>query len=160
MFILYDYDSNTILGEPLKSRGGKVIAEAFTKCHACLTQYGHSVEIFVLDNECSHHLKRAIETTDSKYEFHRRNAAERGIRTYKNHLLAGLATCDPDFPIDEWDRILFQCELTLNLLRTSRVNPKLSAWAYIFGVFDFNKSPLAPPGSKVVFHWKAGDRPS
>ena len=60
---------------------------------------------------------------------HRRNAAERAIMTFKNHLLAGLATCDPSFTIREWDRILDQCELTLNLLRNSRVNPNLSAWA-------------------------------
>ena len=58
---------------------------------------------------------------------HRRNAAERAICTYKNHLLTGLATCDPSYPIEEWDRILEQCEITLLLLRTSRVNPKLSA---------------------------------
>ena len=31
--------------------------------------------------------------------------------------------------VAEWDRLLFQAELTLNLLRSSRVNPKLSAYA-------------------------------
>ena len=34
---------------------------------------------------------------------HHRNAAERAICSFKNHLLAGLATYDPDFPIREWD---------------------------------------------------------
>ena len=82
---------------------------------------------------------------------HRRNAAERAIRTFKNHLLAGLATCHPDFPIREWDRIIPQCELTLNLLRNSRINPKLSAQAYFFGNFDFNKTP---PGTKILVHEK------
>ena len=91
---------------------------------------------------------------------HRRNAAERAIRTYKNHLLSGLATCDPEFPITEWDRLLEQCEITLNLLRTSRINPNLSPWAYINGVFDFNKTPLAPPGTKMVFHSKPDQRAS
>ena len=69
---------------------------------------------------------------------HRRNAAERAIRTYKNHVLAGLATCDLAFLISKWDRILPQATLTLNLLRSSRVNPELSAHTYIFGNFDFN----------------------
>jgi uncharacterized protein YgfB (UPF0149 family) len=54
---------------------------------------------------------------------HRRNAAERAVRTFKNHFLAGLATCDPQFPLREWDRLLPQAELTLNLLRNARLNP-------------------------------------
>lgn len=91
---------------------------------------------------------------------HRRNAAERAIRTYKNHFLAGLASVHPDYPISQWDRLIFQSTLTLNHLRNSRVNPKLSAYAYLFGVFDFNKTPLAPPGTKVLMHDKANNRAS
>jgi hypothetical protein len=50
---------------------------------------------------------------------------------------------------------LFQVELTLNVLHSSRVNPKLLAYAYYLnGHFDFNKTPLAPPGTKVVIHTK------
>ena len=86
--------------------------------------------------------------------------AEKAIRTANDHLLAGLATCDPDFPILEWDRILPQCEITLNHLRNSRINPKLSSWAYLNGVFDFNKTPMAPPGAKIVMHSKPDQRSS
>ena len=89
---------------------------------------------------------------------HRRNAAERAIQTFKNHLLSGLATCNSKFPISEWDRLLPQAELTLNLLRTSRINPLLSAWAYINGTYDFNACPIAPPGTKVVIQKKVGQR--
>ena len=32
---------------------------------------------------------------------HQMNAAERAISTFKNHLLAELATCDPNFPFRE-----------------------------------------------------------
>ena len=91
---------------------------------------------------------------------HRRNAAERAIRTFKNHFLAGLATCDPDFPLREWDRLVVQAELTLNLLQNSRVNPLLSSWAYLFGNFNFNKSPLVPPGTKIVMHSKPSNKKS
>ena len=69
---------------------------------------------------------------------YRRNAAERAIRTFKSHFLAGLATYNPNFPTTKWDRLLHQSELTLNLLRTSRVNPKLSAYDYLVVNFDFN----------------------
>ena len=91
---------------------------------------------------------------------HRANKAERAIQTMKGHLKAGLATVDPDFPIHEWDRLLDQCELTLNLLRASRLNPKLSAWAFLFGEFDYMKTPLAPPGTKCLVHLKTSQRPT
>ena len=76
----------------------------------------------------------------------------------KNHLLSGLALCHDDFPIREWDRIKEQTELTINLLRYSRVNPKPSAWVYLSGNHDFNRVPLAPPGTKVVIHTKPENR--
>jgi hypothetical protein len=53
---------------------------------------------------------------------------------------------------------MFQAELTLNLLRSLRVNPKVSAYAYLNGNFDFNKTPLAPPEIKVVIHLKPDQR--
>ena len=56
--------------------------------------------------------------------------------------------------MSEWDRLLPQAELTLNLLCLWRVNPRLSSYAYLFGHFDFNKTPLAPAGTKVLVHEK------
>ena len=64
--------------------------------------------------------------------------------------MAGLCSVDKDFPLHLWDRLLPQAEITLNLLRGSRVNPKLLAWAQIGGTFDFNRTPIAPPGTRVV----------
>ena len=43
-----------------------------------------------------------------------------------------------------------QAVLTLNLLRASRINPRLSAHAQLHGMFDFNKTPLAPPGTRAL----------
>ena len=88
---------------------------------------GHIVKKYILDNECSEDLKAALNKQKLTYELapphmHRRNAAERAIRTFKNHFLAGLASCPPDFPISEWDRLIPQAQLTLNLLRNSRVS--------------------------------------
>ena len=71
-----------------------------------------------------------------------------------------LATADPQFPVSEWDRLLPQSEFTLNLLRPSRVIPRLSAYAYLFGTFDFNKTPLAPAGTRVILHEKPKQRNS
>jgi hypothetical protein len=71
-----------------------------------------------------------------------------------------LASVHPDFAICQWDRLIFQSILTLNLLCNSRVNPKLSAHAYLFGVFDFNKTPLVLPSTKFVMHEKHDKRAS
>ena len=77
--------------------------------------------------------------------------------TNKNHFISGLSTADPDLPIRKWDRLLHQCLITLNLLRSYMVNPYLSACAYIFGPYDFNKSPMAPHGTRVILHNKPGN---
>ena len=56
--------------------------------------------------------------------------------------------------MNEWDRLLDQAFLTLNLLQTARANPSLSAYTYLFGDFNFNATPLAPPGTRVLAHLK------
>jgi hypothetical protein len=37
-------------------------------------------------------------------------------------------------------------------LRTSRINPKLSAATHIYGQYDFNRAPMAPPGTRIIAH--------
>jgi hypothetical protein len=51
-----------------------------------------------------------------------------------------------------WDRLLPQAVITLNMLRTSRINPKLSAATHIFGQYDFNRAQMAPPGTRNIAH--------
>ena len=90
---------------------------------------------------------------------HRRNAAERSIRTFKNHFVATLCTVDKAFPLQLWDAILPQTELTLNLLRGSRLDPSLSAWAQLRGgAYDLNAHPIAPVGMRIVLHERPGQR--
>ena len=165
VFVCYDYDANAILVKAMRNRETETIIQCWTACNTRLTKNGHTTKTYILDNECSSKFKSTLEDHNVDIELvpphqHRRNSAERAIRTFKNHFLAGLATCDPDFPLREWDCLLDQAELTLNLLRNSRINPALSAWAYLFGNFNFNKSPLLPPGTKVVLHSKPTQRKS
>ena len=89
---------------------------------------------------------------------HRRNSAERAIQTFGNHFIAGLASTDSNFPLSNWCRLLPQAELTLNLLRPSRLNPKLSTYAQLEGAFDFTRTPLAPPGTRVIVREKPTQR--
>jgi hypothetical protein len=163
--MVYDHDSDSILHAALKNKTAAEMKRGWISIHARLMRGGNQPKMCILDNEASADLKKGLKKCGLDYQLvpphvHRRNAAERAMRTFKSHLLAFLATCDPDFPVAEWDRLLFQAELTLNLLRSSRVNPRLSAHACLFGNFVFNKTPLAPLGTKVVVHLKPDQRAS
>ena len=46
----------------------------------------------------------------------------------------------------------------MNLLRSVKVNKKLSAHTFLHGKFNFRITPLAPPGTRVVAHTKPGIR--
>ena len=83
---------------------------------------------------------------------HSRNVMERAIRTFKHYFVEGLASVYNDFTIYLWCWILKQAEITITLLRESRTNPGLLENAQIFGTFDFNAKPMAPPGTKIISH--------
>ena len=53
-------------------------------------------------------------------------------------MLAGIAA---DFPIREWDELLPQTILTLNLMRQSHVAPNISTYAYHHGHSPFHIKP-------------------
>ena len=165
ILVVYDYDSNAILAEPLKSRTAGSIKNGWENIHNKLKKRGVSPNLYLLDNEVSSDLKYAMTEAEVDWQLatpylHRANAAERAIRTFKNHLIAGLATTHPDFPVAEWDRLLEQAIITLNLMRNARVNPKLSAHAYLFGPYNFQAHPMAPPGTLVAAHSKPNKRSS
>ena len=156
MLVGCHYDGNCMLGKPLKDRKGTTIAEAWTSLHNDFKRSGAAPTTHVLDNEISKDLVESFDRENITYQLatpHKHNKfAERAIQTCEAHFKAGLATVDPNFPLSKWDRLITQSNITLNLLRAARCNPKLSACSYIFGVFNFMSTPLAPPGTKVVAH--------
>jgi hypothetical protein len=90
---------------------------------------------------------------------HRRNAAERAIITFKEHLfVAGLSSVDPYFHMNLLDRQMPQADMTLNLLHTSRLHPQLSPAAHLHGLVDYNKTAFAPPGCNIIAHEKPSQR--
>ena len=108
ILILYAYDCNAILVHPLKTKQAHEIKAAWIKLHNKLHTKGFAPSTYIMDNEASTKLKNCIVKNKITYQLtppnmHRINAAERAIRTFKNHFLAGLATIDPKFPIREWD---------------------------------------------------------
>jgi hypothetical protein len=72
--------------------------------------------------------------------------------------VTGLSSVDPTFPLHLWDRLVSHAEVTLNLPRTSRFHPQLSAADHFHGLVDYNKTAFAPPGCKIIAHEKPGKR--
>ena len=73
------------------------------------------------------------------------NAAERAIKTFKNHFIAGLKSKDKNFPMHIWDGLPLQAIITLNLLFQYCLNPRILAESQINGPFYFNQMPLPLP---------------
>jgi hypothetical protein len=163
MLVLYHFDTNAILVEPLKTRHGNEILRGCTKLYNHLTERGFKPSTHWLDNEASNALKTFNRTQDIEYQLvpphvHRRNSAERAIRTWKKYFVAGICSTDPAFPLHLWDRIIEQATITLNLLRPARRNPNMSAHQMLNGTFDYNRTPMAPPGTKIIVHEKPKQR--
>jgi hypothetical protein len=165
ILILYDCDSNIVLSAPMKNRGDKEMVRAFDFLIQSLIIRGLKPHLQRLDNEASLTLRNYLTKQGINYQLapphiHRRNNAEQAIHTFKNHFIAGLCSVDPTFPLKLWDKLLPQATITLNLLRKSRINPRMSAYAQLNGHFDFNRTHLAPPGTRIVAHKKPHQRAS
>jgi hypothetical protein len=163
VMVCYVYDFNYIKVVPMKSRSASEWVNAYYHIHRELTVKGFKPKLQTLDNEASAALKNFFTAIDVEYQlvpphYHRRNAAERSIRTFKEHFVAGLSSVDPTFPLHVWDRLLPQAEITLNLLRTSRLHPQLSTAAHFHGLVDYKKTAFALPGCKIIAHEKPGKR--
>jgi hypothetical protein len=157
--------SNAILVQPFASKHDSHRIPAYNKMYERLAAAGSAPTMHILDNEASAAFQRAITSNNCKYQLvpphvHRRNAAERAIRTFKDHFLAILAGVAPTFPRDRWDLLLPQAELTLNLLRPSTNRTSASAWESLFGAYNYDATPMGPAGSRVIIHSKASLRRS
>jgi hypothetical protein len=151
VMVCYIHDCNYVKVIPMKSRSASEWVKAYDTVHQELTVKGFKPKLQTLDNRASAALKNFFSVNDDAYQLvsphcHRRNAAERAIRTFKEHFVAGISSVDPAFPLHLWDRLLPQAEITLNLLLTSRLHPQLSAAAHFHGLMDYNKTAFAPPG--------------
>ena len=85
---------------------------------------------------------------------HRSNAAERAICTFKAHFLSILAGFAPYFPINLWDLLLPQTELTLNLLRQATLYPNRISWSYFHGTFNYDAILIGPLDCDIIAHRK------
>ena len=99
IFLLYDYDSNAILAEPIRSHHAHHLVEGYDKCYKCLHAAGITPVLQRLDNEVSDLLCRSITEKYIQYQLcnaynHRHNLAERAIQTFKTHFISIINGCD------------------------------------------------------------------
>ena len=156
IMVMVAIDSNAILVTPVKDHTDQQLRNAYLTLLKRVKNAGVKVKKHILDIECSNAMKEVIKQ-ECELELvppgcHRRNIAEIGIKIFKNHLISILEGVDSSFPMSLWDKLLPQAELTINLLRQSNSTPNVSAHAHLFGVFDFNKMPLAPLGCAIQIH--------
>ena len=114
---------------------------AYHELHSLLTNRGLTPNLHILDNECPYVLKIFMREVNERFQLvpphiHRRNSSERAIWTFKEHFIAVRASNHKNFPLHIWCQILPHASLTLNLLRQSHMNPKLSAYAELHGEFN------------------------
>ena len=155
--VLYDYNSNSIHVEPIPNRIQESIKDAYSKVLRLSQLRGLRPKLHRLNNEASHPLKYFINDKNVDYQIttegiHRLKWVERSIQTLKNNFISVLCSTHPDLPLNLWDKFLPQATLNLNLLCPSSINLQLSSHSQNHGSFNFDKTPLAPPGIKVLTH--------
>jgi hypothetical protein len=92
IMILYDYDSNTILTQPIKDGTAQELLRAFKVMEQELVACGLTPKLMKLDNEASTLLKTYLHQKNITFQLvppysHRQNSAERAIRSFKEHLI-------------------------------------------------------------------------
>jgi len=156
-YVLISVYKNYIHAEPMMDRSSPSYVKAYRNAIEFFISKGHSFSVGRLDNESSALLENFFKF-EAKLDFnfiaagsHRANKAERAIQSFKNHFIAGISTVDPDFPMNQWAKLLLQTELTLNHLRPFSDDKNISAYEGIFkSKYDFLAHPLAPIGTKVA----------
>jgi hypothetical protein len=121
-----------------------------------LTARGLQQKLMILDNEGSQRLKSYVHDIHIAFQLvpsysHRINSTERAIRSFEDHLIAGICSTDKAFPMHMWHRLLPQAVITLNILCISGINPNLSASTHIDSLY-YNMAPMAPPGKRIIVH--------
>ena len=106
--------------------------------------------MFRISQNCFHQAQCRLPTCISSQPSPQRH--QTSIQTWKNHFVSCLSSCDPYFPLIKWYHILLQCDIILNHLRSSRRQPNISAHTCLFVNFNFNRNPLAFPGTKIILH--------
>jgi hypothetical protein len=154
--IVYHYKSNMILALLISGLNNNTIFVYKTQ-FKFLESKGHKIRLNVTDNQCTRQIKKFLTKKDCVLMLveprnHHINTAKRTIQMFKDHFISALATTDNKFPLQLWDKLTSQVKNTLNLMQASCIDPNMSAYEAIWGPYDWNHFPLAPPGCKAIIY--------
>ena len=166
LYLLISVMDGYVHMEPQRDRSAKEYIRTYSASLDFFDLRRRPVSTQRLDNETSSDLEAMFRARQVTFGYvpahsHRRNRAERAIRAVKNHLTATLVTANDEFPMNMWDKMLPQAELTINCLRACRSDNSKSAYEGMIGnKFDFRAHSIAPFGTKVLVHEKPDQRKS
>ena len=89
---------------------------------------------------------------------HRRNFAEKEIQTWNYHFVGVFTGTAATFPMYLWCHSIPQAKRQLVLLRQSNVNPRISAYAHVYGPNNYDAKPFVPIGMEYLVHNKPRQR--
>ena len=104
LMVAYHCDTNVILIEPFQTWEDRHRITSYTRIMTRLKTCSHVVDHQVLDKEASkEYLRHITKIWKATYQLvppdvHRRNIAERAIRTFKSHFLSILVGIPSSFP--------------------------------------------------------------
>ena len=87
------------------------------------------------------------------------NIAEKSIKTWKDHFIGVLSGTAPTFPMHLWCQLISQAYTQLLILVKSQANPKILAYAHLYGPHDYNSMPFLPIGMEALMNWSSPRRP-
>ena len=86
VIVMYDYDSNAILVEPIKNRQAATIRDAFLNIHKFIKARGNDPKVYIIDNECSSDLKEAMKSMRYTYNWIHRTCTDKMQRNEQSEL--------------------------------------------------------------------------
>ena len=90
------------------------------------------------------HLLTSIAPTLPKQSFH----------TWKNHFTAVRSGAPPSFRMANWFKMTEHWDITLNMMRPCTLNPRLSAFKSMEGMYCFDATPMTPVRTELMIHLK------
>jgi hypothetical protein len=146
--IEYHYKTNAIRAVPIADQHQ----------YNLLKSKGYKIRLNVMDNQATKVITKILDEEQQcnlllvEPHNHHVNAAEHAIQTFKVHFIRTLATTNSKFPLQLWDRLTPQVKSTLNMMRPLHVNPDISVYKAVHGLYDWNRFPLALQGCKAVVY--------
>ena len=108
---MFSEDANGIFAHPIKNRSEHELVEGIKSLHSRLKNVNLPLKFHIIDNECPATLKSYLREHNIAYQlvppyYYHQNPAERAIQTFKDHIVAGLASSNPNLPLYLWDKLI------------------------------------------------------